>query len=351
MSAPLNDVVLITDVIDGQGWRGSGVIIGPHTILTASHLLWDQDLGQGASQVSVYPGYEPGNAPISGQEAWHFNTVDDSGHVMTQAASASDFGIIDVAADLSAFGSFGVLTDFEGGTAHLTGYPASAGVAQNDVIGTVQADQRFDVLDYETITASPGNSGGPVWVDEGTPSNPNPEVVGIVSTTGWAAQLTPADLQQIQAWENQDSFLWNTSVAQTTDTYDAHGNVATQTTRGTDGNTYYTDFNLQHAQNWQYAVTTYDPQGSLAFTTIKQNDNTELVTSYDPHGVHGWKDAISGYNAAGAIDHVTVQNLDGTQQYTVYDHPGNFSAYTIYDYDAANRLVNSVHHDSGTLIV
>jgi hypothetical protein len=128
-----------------------------------------------------------------------------------------------------------------------------------------------------------------------------PDVVGIVSTTGWASKLTTADLQQIQSWENQDTFLWNTAVLQTTYTYDAHGNVATETTLGTDGNTYYADFNLQHVNPWQYAVFTYDSQGALPFTTIKQNDSTELVTTYDRHDVYGWQNAVSGYNAAGQI--------------------------------------------------
>jgi len=130
----------------------------------------------------------------------------------------------------------------------------------------------------------------------------------------------------------------------TTHTYDASGNIATQTTHGADGNTYYTDYNLQHLQDWQYAVSTYDSLGALTFTTIRPKDNSELVTTYDPHGVHGWRDAISGYDAAGEIVYVTVQKLDGTQQYTVYDHPGHQDAFTVYDYDAANHLVGSHHY-------
>jgi V8-like Glu-specific endopeptidase len=347
MTAPFNDVVLITDVIDGQGWRGSGVIIGPHTILTASHMLWQQDLGMSASQVSVYPGYEPGNAPIAGQEAWHFNMVDDSGGMMSQSASASDFAIIDVAADLSSYGAFGTLANFAGGTVHITGYPASAGVTQTDAIGTVSADPNFNVLDYGTISASPGNSGGPIWETVAG----NPTVVGVVSTSGWAAELTTADLQQIQAWEQQDSFLWNTTPApQTTTVYDAQGHVASvTTTNAADGNTYYTDYNTAHVNPWVAATTTYDSQGAMTFTTIYQTNST-LVTTYDPHGTNGWRDAISGYDATGKITYVTVDKPNGTSEYTVYDHPGNQAAYTVYDYDAAHHLVGQSHIVNGTLI-
>jgi V8-like Glu-specific endopeptidase len=334
----IDGVVLVTDVIDGQGWRGSGVIIGPHTILTASHVLWDQDAAQGASQVSIYPDYVSGQLPVQGQEIWHYNQVNDSGGLMSQAASALDFAIVDVSADLSGYSQFGLLPNFGGGAVHMTGYPANAGFTQTDQIGTVSADLNYDVLDYGSISASPGNSGGPLWISTAS----GPEVVGIVSTTGWAAKLTTADVQQIMAWENQDSFLWNTTPPSTV-TYDAHGNIATETTHDTNGNTFFTDFNLQHLQNWQYAVTTYDSQGAMAFTTIKQNDNTQLVTSYDPHGVHGWQDAISGYNAGGQITYVTVQHLDHTQEYTVYDHPGNNRAYTVYDYDASQHVTNQYH--------
>src|SRR5262249_38132285 len=163
------------------------------------------------------------------------NQVNDAGGMMSQASSASDFAIIDVATDLSAYTQFGLYANYTGGTVHMTGYPANAGVTQTDQVGTVYADPYYNGLDYGTISASPRNSGGPLWINTAS----GPEVVGIVSTSGWAAKLTTADIQQIMAWEQQDSFLWSPTVAQTSYTYDAHGNIATETTHGTDGNTYY----------------------------------------------------------------------------------------------------------------
>ncbi len=100
---------------------------------------------------------------------------------------------------------FGIQTDYQGGTVHMTGYPAIAGQAQTDQVGTVSADPTYSVLDYGTVAAHPGNSGGPLWI---TGANGVNEVVGIVSTTGWAAQITDADLAQINAWEQQDVVLW-----------------------------------------------------------------------------------------------------------------------------------------------
>jgi len=203
-------------------------------------------------------------------------------------------------------------------------------------IGSAVADPNFNVLDYTSLSPSPGNSGGPLWVDSGK------DVVGLVSTSGWATQLTANDLQTIQNWESQDSFLW--SWPTTTYTFDTHGNVATETTHGADANTYYADFNLQHANPWQYAVSTYDAFTALAFTTIKQNDGTTLVTSYDPHNEHGWRDAVTGYNAAGQMTYVTVEKTDGSMLYTVYDQPGNTAGYTVYEYNTAHQLIGTIQH-------
>lgn len=203
---PYNCVCYITTSL-GQG---SGVIIGPHTILTASHMFWDADFNQSATSWSVYPGYSVGLGlqPISGQSAIHYFQINDQNHQLTQAGSQNDFAIIDFATDLSAFGAFGIQTNYPGGTVHLTGYPAIAGGSQTDQVGTVSADPFATVLNYGSVAANPGNSGGPVWIDKGILGSPQPFVVGVVSTTGWAAQITSSDLQTIQSWESSDSFLW-----------------------------------------------------------------------------------------------------------------------------------------------
>ena len=94
----------------------------------------------------------------------------------------------------------------------MTGYPAIAGGSQTDQVGSVFADPISSVLNYGTVAANPGNSGGPVWVDNGTPIHPQPSVVGIVSTayrTARAVQITSSDLQTIQTWEASDSYLWD----------------------------------------------------------------------------------------------------------------------------------------------
>jgi V8-like Glu-specific endopeptidase len=207
---PYDAVVYITDNFSGtsQEFRGSGVIIGPHTILTASHVLWSSVYGA-ASNVSAYPAYNNGGSPIAGQYIFHYFEVSDQ-PTISQQQSQFDYAIIDFATDLSNYGWFGISTDYNGGTVHATGYPASAGLVQTDSLGTVTKDQNYSVLDYGTLSTSPGNSGGPLWFDSGTSANPLPYVVGVVSTGSWATEITAADLTQIQAWEAADSHLWST---------------------------------------------------------------------------------------------------------------------------------------------
>jgi V8-like Glu-specific endopeptidase len=214
---PYSGVCYIADTVPGTGggFRGSGVIIGPHTVLTASHLLWDADLQQGASNVYVYPGYNPATntsdyppGSIGGSMVWHYYEVNDRNNQLSKQQSQYDFAVIDFAADLSSYGTFGGWQNYGGGTVHMSGYPANAGHQQTDQVGTVSLDPIYSVLDYGTVAASPGNSGGPLWINQGTAQNPLPYVTGIVSTTGYACQLTSADWQTINSWEQADSYLW-----------------------------------------------------------------------------------------------------------------------------------------------
>ena len=96
----------------------------------------------------------------------------------------------------------GVVLNYAGGVVTATGYPATAGGLQTDQVGTVSVDPSFSVLDYGTLTTSPGDSGAPLWLD----FNGSDQVAGIVSTGLWAAQLTTADWNQIESWVSQDGY-------------------------------------------------------------------------------------------------------------------------------------------------
>ena len=197
-------------MLPGVGeFRGSGVIIGPHTILTASHVLWDADSGVGASSAKI----TVGSTVIGGSISFHYNRVDDRDDELSRAGSAEDFAVINTTRDLSRFGSFDIAADFAGGRVNVSGYPANRGLAQVRTTGSVTASAVGSVLNYNGFSLSPGYSGRPLWVNQGTAADPVPAVAGVVSTTRWATQLTQADVRQIQRWEAADAGLWSDSPA------------------------------------------------------------------------------------------------------------------------------------------
>jgi V8-like Glu-specific endopeptidase len=211
---PYNCVVLIEapdPAEQGYYIQGSGVVIGPHTILTASHVVYDISAQEADQDIQLYPGWESANPVlgpgyISTTYTDHFNDIGTYGSDdLTQAQSASDYAVIDTSYTFSSW--MDVVLSYSGGEVHVTGYPASAGGYQTDSVGTVSADPSYSVLDYGTLSVSPGNSGGPLWLDY----NGSDDVAGIVSTSGWACQLTAADWSQIESWVSEDGYSLPTS--------------------------------------------------------------------------------------------------------------------------------------------
>jgi hypothetical protein len=104
---PYNTVVLIETKIPDDPFHfkeGSGVVIGPHTILTASHMLWDSTHQSEANQVWLYPGYyqngipNPAGSlgPIKANLVWHNYIVGVPGqNLISQSDSQYDFAVID----------------------------------------------------------------------------------------------------------------------------------------------------------------------------------------------------------------------------------------------------------------
>jgi hypothetical protein len=89
-------------------------------------MLWHDQTNEAANTVSVYPDDSsgPSGVPISGQYVYHYYKIQttSSGQIFAQQ-SQWDFAIIDFSTSLSSYGSFGIYTDYSGGTVHMTGYP------------------------------------------------------------------------------------------------------------------------------------------------------------------------------------------------------------------------------------
>ena len=124
---------------------------------------------------------------------------------MTKAQSSSDYATINTSYTFTSW--MGVLLNYAGGVVNATGYPATAGGYQTTQVGTISADPVSSVLDYETLSTSDGNSGGPLWLD----FNGSDDVAGVVSTGSWACQLTAADWSQIESWVSEDGYNLGTT--------------------------------------------------------------------------------------------------------------------------------------------
>ena len=106
-----NDAIcyILVDIPGLGEFQGTGAIIGPHTILTAAHLVYDADVGATADQVSIYPGFEPTNGTynppgaLPGLQSIHTIKVADHNDTLTQNETQSDFAVIDTSTDLSSF--------------------------------------------------------------------------------------------------------------------------------------------------------------------------------------------------------------------------------------------------------
>lgn len=162
---------------------GSGALIGPNDVVTASHVIYDGALGGLADSITVYPSYDPDetfNASYPGVYFQYFETFDPDNdgrislgdqNALTKAGSEQDIALISLSADLSdQYGYYGVSWDYQGGTASVLGHP---GVYDNNLIyddGSVTRSSVDAVYYNDTIEVNPGNSGGPVFYSEGASS-------------------------------------------------------------------------------------------------------------------------------------------------------------------------------------
>ena len=209
-SYPYGAVVLI-DVFSasggGPGWHGTGVLISPDEVLTASHIAFNSNDGL-ATDIAVAPGYQGGAAPfgVLTGTVTHYNPVSITGGNITYADSQGDYAVIHLSHPVTGAPVMAVTPGFAGGPVHVTGYPDSAGGATMvDDVQTVAKDPALTLL-RGSYTGT-GSSGGPVW---SYGPDGKPQVVGLVSSgsatynTGNDVQITQAAAAQIAAWVQQD---------------------------------------------------------------------------------------------------------------------------------------------------
>jgi autotransporter passenger strand-loop-strand repeat protein/ELWxxDGT repeat protein len=233
---PYHGVFLIQDDLPNalglgaSAFRGTGFAIGPHAILTAAHVV--ENLHGAATNVDVAPGFGAnGFTVLSVQANPTFHNLG------LPIFSQNDFAVITVAEDLTSYGLFGLSPNFAGGTVNVTGYPIvnsnDQATTQYNNFGWVTADgwpnilingKNPNLLDVGTGGPStlPGYSGGPLW----TYNDSTVQAVGVVSTSLYAAQITPFDVALINSLEAAGWHTFYTAASGQSGLYVASGVVS-----------------------------------------------------------------------------------------------------------------------------
>jgi Ca2+-binding RTX toxin-like protein len=203
-NSPFNGVVYLTDMIGDEDIQASGVLIAPNLVLTAAHAVFQAGVGT-ATNIVVSPGYDHGVAPFGSAYAlgYNYNAVADFDDEESLGTSESDFALIKLATSFAGPTVFDLGSDYPGGVAFVSGYPASADGAQESPAQNISLVAGYSIL--QGLSLGAGSSGGPVWTPgiDGTPT-----VDGLVSTEngsiGYDVQLTASAVSEIEGWAALD---------------------------------------------------------------------------------------------------------------------------------------------------
>lgn len=172
-------VNLVVTFPNGTSYTGSGVMIGPNDVLTASHLLYHQNEGGYASSIVVTPGRNGASSAPYGT-AFMKSIQVDQGWV-DFGSFARDFGFITLDRDIgysTGWHSIASLNTPVGALVYSTGYPGDKGSYSMYVAaGTIDGADQTTYYFYDDLDVVQGQSGSPVFYTTGTDT----AVIGIIS--------------------------------------------------------------------------------------------------------------------------------------------------------------------------
>ncbi|MCK7542776.1 DUF4214 domain-containing protein [Marinobacter bryozoorum] len=201
---PYSSVAYIEAVFpDGSRVSGSGVLVGRNDVLTAAHVIYDQDRGWAAESVQVTPGRDGAGSPLGSFDGALLNYFEIDAQYsgsLTQSESEQDLALIGLDQAVGdQLGWFGMGSFVPGENYRVTGYPGAyqdySGPRMVEDSGYASADRYFDLISLNGFDISPGSSGGPVWYGPAS----SPVLVGTVSTDGWATAVD-GQFETVESW-------------------------------------------------------------------------------------------------------------------------------------------------------
>lgn len=219
LASPYTAVTFIRATFpNGSVYTGSGVMVGPNDVLTAAHLVYSTRDGGAAIAVEVIPGFDasPAESPFGSVFASytnHYTGFDPDGDgfftkgdhtVEGRGGSELDLAIVSLSTAIGdRTGWMTIDPSLSFGVVEITGYPAAYGLNPISVSTFVFEDPVDYVFEIAAGTEiSSGNSGGPLWYYSGGSA----KVVGVVSTSGWGADVASI-YDDLTAWMSQNDFL------------------------------------------------------------------------------------------------------------------------------------------------
>ena len=214
-----NSAVLYIEAYWGeQTFFGSGFLAGVNDIITASHVIYNEQLGGLADEIRVFPLYNPSsqdNFSVKPVHYHYFSNFDENADGMiptgdltwwSYAGSELDIALLTLDIPLgSIFGWYGLDFGYSGGAVSVLGYPGTYGRRQVIDEGIAQLSNIDGVfyLDRGTLDINPGNSGGPIFYD----TIDGPLAVGVVSTSVGATNISSHSAWLLSAIESNNDYL------------------------------------------------------------------------------------------------------------------------------------------------
>ena len=220
---PYTGIVTVYDQIGSEYFQGTGILLTPTEVLTASHVLWTQGVGAAIHVYVTAQDETPYGGSFGGFTSYaqnvHYNAIDDANDMLSLDASQNDYAVIHLSTPLYQSTNFGLLSSFEAGYATLAGYPGSFNGQLVTDTGPVAVYPGISVFNSDAL--GPGSSGGPVLV---TGPDGQQYSAGVISSydvndphSGNDAQITNAAFTQIEGWLASDG-VHQTIVAEDTST-------------------------------------------------------------------------------------------------------------------------------------